>query len=198
MSCFVVIGWSRAASAQTSPDPSKVSITSISYGGTGCPQGTVASSLSTDRKSLTLIFDSYIASSGPGVASTESRKNCQLNINLKIPNTFNYAVSTVDFKGYVQLPAQKTATHRFTTYFQGGTKQAFASVLLAGPASKDYLSRATIATNAMTWMPCGSVVPMTINPQVQLAGTSTHAAQITKDSIDGKVKMILGLQYRPC
>lgn len=32
----------------TGPDPTKVTIQSISYGGTGCPQGTVGSFISTD------------------------------------------------------------------------------------------------------------------------------------------------------
>lgn len=38
-----------ATSAPAGPDPSKVTITSIAYGGTGCPQGSVGSFISSDR-----------------------------------------------------------------------------------------------------------------------------------------------------
>src|SRR5947208_7771357 len=72
------------------PDPSKVWISGITTGGTGCPDGTVSQVFSDDRSTFTLIFDTYIASLGPGVPITESRKNCQLNINLHYPGGFQY------------------------------------------------------------------------------------------------------------
>jgi hypothetical protein len=37
------------SAAAAVPDPSKVTIESISYGGTGCPQGSVGSFISADR-----------------------------------------------------------------------------------------------------------------------------------------------------
>lgn len=39
----------------TGPDPTKVTITSISYGGTGCPQGTVGSFISADRTTFVIL-----------------------------------------------------------------------------------------------------------------------------------------------
>ncbi|KAF3931039.1 hypothetical protein ABW20_dc0103947 [Dactylellina cionopaga] len=41
--------------------------------------------ISADRKTFTLIFDNYVAALGPGVSITESRKNCQLNIDIHYP-----------------------------------------------------------------------------------------------------------------
>src|SRR5262245_50167374 len=90
------------------PNPAEVYLQSISYGGTGCPQGSVANTFSADRKAFTLIFDKFVASSGPGVPITETRKNCQLNINIHVPQGFTYAVHTFDYRGYVQLPAGVT------------------------------------------------------------------------------------------
>jgi len=39
-----------SAVSATSPDPSQVSITGITYGGTGCPQGSLGSYISADRQ----------------------------------------------------------------------------------------------------------------------------------------------------
>jgi len=68
---------------------------------------------------FTLIFDQYVASIGPGVAITENRKNCQLNIDLQYPQGFQYSVFTTDYRGYVGIDAGVTATQEATYYFSG-------------------------------------------------------------------------------
>jgi hypothetical protein len=40
------------AAATVYPDPTQVSINSISYGGTGCPQGSIGSFISADRETF--------------------------------------------------------------------------------------------------------------------------------------------------
>jgi len=72
------------------PDPSKVWISDFTYSGTGCPDGTVSLVFSDDRSTLTLIFDTYIATLGPGVSISESRKYCQLYIDIRYPGGFQY------------------------------------------------------------------------------------------------------------
>jgi len=182
---------------EAQPNPNEVYVQSISYGGSGCPQGSVGSSFSNDRKSYTLIFDSFVASSGPGVAVTESRKNCQLNVNMRLPNGFSYSIATFDYRGYVQLPAGATAEQKSIYYFQGESSQGSAGTRFVGPIGKDYLSRDTLGLAAMVWMPCGRVVPLNVNAQVRL-NAGSRQAQITTDSIDGKVQHVLGLQFRRC
>src|SRR4051812_38006942 len=72
----------------------------VTYGGTGCPQGSVGSVISQDRTTMTLIFDQYVASIGPGIPVTENRKNCQLNIDLIYPGGFQYSIFSADYRGY--------------------------------------------------------------------------------------------------
>jgi hypothetical protein len=180
------------------PDPTRVYVQSNTYGGTGCPQGSVGQSFANDRLSFTMIFDSFVASSGPGVPVTESRKNCQLNINLRIPNGFSYSVATFDYRGYMNLPAGVAAEQKVTYYFQGEVKQASAGLRFTGPVNRDYLSRDTLGLAAMLWMACGRNVPLNVNSQVRLTGLLSRQAQVTSDSFDGKVKHIMGLQFRRC
>jgi hypothetical protein len=68
---------------------------------------------------FTLIFDDYVASIGPGVAITESRKNCQLDIDLQYPSGFQYSVFNADYRGYAALDANVTGTQQSTYYFSG-------------------------------------------------------------------------------
>ena len=124
----------------TAPDPSTVRIRDVScftaqracnpltfeqvtYGGTGCPQGSVASIISEDGTTMTLIFDSYVASLGKGISITESRKNCQLNIDLLYPAGFQYSIFSADYRGYVAIDKGVTGTQKSTYYFSGQTAQ---------------------------------------------------------------------------
>jgi hypothetical protein len=107
----------------TGPTPGTVQIQGVVYGGTGCPQGTVASSISVDHTTMTLLFDSYVASLGPGIPVTESRKNCQLNIQLLYPGGFQFSIFSADYRGYVELDPGVTGVQRSTYYFSGQTQQ---------------------------------------------------------------------------
>lgn len=127
-----------ATSSAVLPNPSQVYINGITYGGTGCPQGSLSSFISADRQTFvnawtftavvadlyvpyrfTLIFDEYVASIGPGVAITENRKNCQLDIDLQYPSGFQYSVFNADYRGYAALDANVTGTQQSTYYFSG-------------------------------------------------------------------------------
>jgi len=181
------------------PDPSQVYVLGIAYGGTGCPQGSVGISLSTDRKTFTLIFDEYVASLGPGIRVTENRKNCQINVNLQYPQGFQYSLLSADFRGYVGIDAGVTATQKATYYFSGITEQASTETRFTGPVSKDYLIHDEIPFTSTVWAPCGQPQALNINSQILLQSSKSGASGLlTTDSIDGKVTFILGLQWAVC
>lgn len=70
--------------------------------------------------SFTLIFDNYVASIGPGVAVTENRKNCQINLNLAYPAGFQYSVFNTIYRGYIGIDSGVSARQEATFYFSGG------------------------------------------------------------------------------
>ena len=72
---------------------------------------------------MTLIFDSYVASMGTGVAITENRKNCQLNLNLQYPPGFQFSIFSADYRGFAELDAGVNGTQQSTYYFSGQTAQ---------------------------------------------------------------------------
>jgi len=183
----------------TGPNPADVYVQSITYGGSGCPQGTVATSFSDDRETFTMIFDEFIASVGPGVPITEGRKNCQINVNLHIPQGWSFSIATADYRGYVELPAGMTATQESIYYFQGEVAQVSANCNFVGPVSKDYLVHDEIPLTSVVWSSCNVVRPVNANTQVRIVGGKPGTSgQITTDSIDGKVTHILGFQWMKC
>ncbi|KAJ3306186.1 hypothetical protein HDV03_000420 [Kappamyces sp. JEL0829] len=186
------------------PDPSQVYVNGLTYGGSGCPAGSVASSFANDRKTFTLIFDSFIASSGTGIPVTENRKNCQINVDMHYPQGWSYAIVSVDYRGYVAIPAGVTATQKANYYFSGQTQQVSTEATFFDAKkdiAKDYLNHNSIDVASIVWSPCGASANGNVNAQVRLTGTPqalAKGAQITVDSIDGKVEQIYSFQWKQC
>jgi hypothetical protein len=177
-------------SAQSGPNPNQPYIQSISYGGTGCPNGSVGSSMASDRLSFTLIFDRFIASTGSGIPVTEARKNCQLNLNVRVPQGSGRFCAQYSYRGYVQIPTSLDATQKATYYEAGSPLPPTVGNVstFAGPVSRDYVT--TDATTLSWDFPDGTgVLPLNINSEVRLSGSPSLSGQITEDSIDGKIEM---------
>ena len=178
--------------------PPNVYIAGVSYGGSGCPQGTVGSLFSPDHTSLTLIFDQYVASAGPGVPITESRKACQIAADIRVPQGWSYSIASVDYRGYVDLPAGANAEQSATYYFQSSSAQAVSRTNFYGPLRKDYLNSDSIPVQTTVWSACNAVVPVNVKTSIRLTVPRGQTGAITTDSIDAKVKQIYGLQWRRC
>jgi hypothetical protein len=179
------------------PDPTQVYLQSITYGGSGCPQGSITQSLGADRSTFTLSFDQFAASKGPGIPASQASRSCQLNLNLKIPQGWQYTIATIDYRGFVSLPKRMKATQQATYYFQGDGELATADSSFSGPASTDYLIRDTLPFSTVVWSSCDKARPINITTQLDLKG-GTDLGQITTASVDGKVNFVLGLRCKPC
>lgn len=166
---FASLSVAGAAMAQSTP--SSVYIRSINYAGTGCPAGTVAMNISPDRQALEIFFASFIAEGGRGVPLSQSRKNCQINLDLAYPSGWQYTVASLDLRGYVQLARGATAVESDTFYFQGqSAATARLSTTFRGPISQNYQVRDTLGISSQVWSPCGANRALNINLQAYVSG----------------------------
>lgn len=169
--------------------PKSLKIQSISYAGTGTPQGTVAQSFSSDRMSFTLIFDQFVASSGPGAPASEASKNSAFTLELQGDPGGGHANLAVTVRGFVQLPDGVTGT--VTTRLRQGPSGKIvpgseSTETFNGPLAKDYLVRRDFDLNPSAWSSAvsdGAVVEVVI----ALSGPDLLSAQLTVDSLDGKL-----------
>jgi len=185
--------------ANVTPDPTQVYINAITYGGTGCPQGTVGSYISADRQTFTLIFDEYVASIGPGVAVAQNRKNCQLNLDLRYPGGFQYSIFNTVYRGYVGLDAGVNGLQSTNFYFSGQVAQSTTSTSFKGPIDGNYEAVDSVNLVSTIWSPCGAQSALNLNSQVRLTSSNSAASGlITDDSIDGKITFVVGVQWQKC
>ncbi|KAF2247553.1 hypothetical protein BU26DRAFT_349510 [Trematosphaeria pertusa] len=181
------------------PPAGQVQIRGVTYGGTGCPQGSMSSQVSSDRTTMTLIFDEYIASIGPGIAVTEQRKNCQINVDLQYPGGFQYSVLSADYRGYAAVQKGVTGTLKSTYYFSGQTQQSSTEYNFVGPVNGDYLKHDEADSTSIVWSPCGANGMLNINSQVRLTSSNTSATgMLTTDSTDLKFTQVVYVQWQKC
>lgn len=187
-----------ANALDTSPNPNEVHIQSIAYAGSGCPAGTVSESVAPDAKAFTLLFDSYVAEGGPGILLKESRKNCQIAVDLRFPQGWSYTIFDVDYRGYVRIDRGASGLQKSSYYFQGQSLGASLQSTFVGPVDKDYHFRDTLGLDALVWSPCGMSRALNINTQVRVTTRASQRALMTIDSIDGQLTHVYGIKWRRC
>jgi hypothetical protein len=189
------------ATAAHADAPAYVRIRSISYAGTGCKAGSVSQNVSPDLQAFTLLFDNFVAQTGPGVPLSEARKNCQIAIDLDFPSGWSYSLATLDYRGFVTLDAGVSAAQTSSYYFQGQGATARLSTPMFGPHTGDWQIRDTLGVSALVYSPCGLQRALNINTSILLSSRDRNAqGLITTDSIDGQFKTLYryGLTWQRC
>lgn len=190
-----------ATSAFAAPNPREVTIRNIVHNGSGCPLGSVGSDISPDAKAFTLSFGEYYVEQGPGIPRSESRKNCQVTLNLRVPQGWTYSIFKVDYRGFASLDRGTYGEQKSTYYFQGQsgrTNQVTLSSLIRGGYDNDYQINDDIAITNSVWSPCGANRALNINTSIRVGGSSRKSAYMTVDSIDGEMKHIYNIRWRRC
>lgn len=185
-------------------DPSMIHLEEISYAGSGCKAGTVAITGNDPWTIVTLSFDSYIASIGPGIPFVERYKNCNINFKLHHPAGYSYTIYKTDYTGHVILESGVSATQESKYWFAGSPQPPppYPSSHWAGPLDTGYHFTDTIQQGNAIWSPCGAPTTLNVNTQISLNNDANRTASglITTEVIDHKAtsQTIYSIQWRSC
>ncbi|HEX9999660.1 MAG TPA: DUF4360 domain-containing protein [Actinoplanes sp.] len=199
MSSLAVAQPASAINIVDNPPADKIVIDLVAMAGSGCKPGTASVAVSPDNTAFTAIYSEYLAQAGPGVAVTENRKNCQLNVLVHVPQGFTFAITKVDYRGYGLLQAGATASQRANYYFQGMTESTYVNHPFTAPLDDNWFASDEVPVAAVVWHPCGELRNLNINTEVRVAkGTSTDLSYVTMDSTDGSISTEYHLSWRQC
>jgi hypothetical protein len=195
----LVLAFAVSASAD-SPNPNDIRITNLVYAGSGCPPGSADVRIAPDGTAFRLLFDSdFIAETGPGISLTESRKNCQVNVTIHIPQGFTFAIASVDYRGSADIPSGASGLEKATYFFQGQAGQVSSTHTLNGPFHGDWHFRDQADVATLVFAPCGADVAVNINAQVRLTpGTSTDDSFMRMDSERGRLDNLFHFSWKRC
>ncbi|MDC3953184.1 DUF4360 domain-containing protein [Polyangium jinanense] len=197
-----VLGISQQANAEPYElvePPEGVEIRGLVYNGTGCPQSSVAGTLSEDRKALELIFGAFTAEASPLGLPSEARKFCQLTVDMAFPQGYSYSLVSADYRGFAELGAAVVGTQTSSYYFTGGFGRTFRTKLV-GPFSENYFRRDDLTLEAVVWSPCGASRPLNISTQAAVSTLANRSGSglMTVDSVSLVVRQTYGIAWRKC
>ncbi|MBF0313047.1 MAG: DUF4360 domain-containing protein [Oligoflexia bacterium] len=182
----------------TTAQADTISLDTPGYGGTGCPAGSASVTLSPDNKSLSVLFDSYVANAGGMTGKTIDRKTCNLSVPVHVPQGIQISIFKVDYRGYVNVPFGGEG--RFNVeYFFAGTRGPSVQKTFPGGYDRDYFLTNDIITSSVVWSPCGEDVNLRINSGMLVKTNRSFAdAMASVDSIDIHAGIVYHVQWRSC
>ena len=191
-----------APAAEPQFSPGDVTIEKVSYAGSGCRAGTASVTISLDKTTVTILFDEYEATIGPGAKFSDQVKNCNINFLVEYPPGFQYTLYKNDYTGYALLEPGVTAKQTSSYWFAGfvGNKPTFQSTW-KGPYNSDYTFTDTLAS--LVYSPCGTETTLNLNTQLVLTSPNPKAqGLINTQSIDTKTinpfKHVYGVRWQKC
>jgi hypothetical protein len=159
-----LIALSGLAPAEQAPAPV---LEVVTVNGSGCPAGDA--DVSTDGRTFTIGYHTFLARAGNGSSPLDLRKNCQVNLRVTVPEGFTYGLARTSYEGYAHLQDGATGLSRISTYLQGTSPTATVSRTFTGPFSGDWQLDHRPGTADIQWVPCGERRNININAEARVA-----------------------------
>lgn len=170
-----------------------------SYSGTGCPNGSATAVLSPDGRTLSVLFDSYVAEAGNHIGTTRDAKGCQINIPFSVPMGYAVQVVKLDYRGFTALPAGSRSTFGAGFRFleiNGRTtaaRRVLRANVMVGPRSENFTLTSMIPKSEFS--PCGQnfilAAESHLNVQSNRAGEQALSTVDSLDAVQTPVKYSL-------
>jgi hypothetical protein len=177
---------------------------SPSYGGSGCPQGSVSAILSPDGKTLSVLFDSYVAEAGNSIPMARDAKGCQINIPFIVPSGYAVQVVKMDYRGFTSLPSGSRSTfgagYRFLEVNGRATNapRTLRASVMQGPRTGEFTLSSVM--HGRPFSPCGRnfilAAESTLNVQSNRVGEQTVSTVDSADAVQTPV--VYSLRWKRC
>jgi hypothetical protein len=195
------VGAGAAHSVPAKVPPGRITVSVVTVLGTGCPMHTAAVAAAADNTAFTVTYSAFTAMAGPGAQPTDSRKNCQIAVEVNYPQGFTFAIAQVDYRGFADLAASDVGTEQANYYFQGDSETAHVSHRFNGPRRAGWQATDATTLASLVWAPCGERRDVNINAELRVdKGTASPRKQssMTMDSTDGSIKNLYHLAWKTC
>ncbi|MFE9934622.1 DUF4360 domain-containing protein [Streptomyces sp. NPDC005533] len=189
------------AVASTAAPPGQVSIEVVNVNGSGCPAGTTAVAVAPDNTAFTVTYSQYTAQSGRDSSPIDFRKNCQIALNVHVPQGYTYAIARADYRGFAHLERSATALQRANYYFAGMSENAAVNHRFNGPMNDNWQNSDNAAAETLVYAPCEVNRLLNINTELRVKSSSADASVtsfISMDSTDGSINTLYHFAWKRC
>lgn len=169
------------------------------HGGTGCPQGSVSTTLSSDGATLAILFDQYLVESGNTVGKTVDYKSCNIRIPVDIPHGWTLSVIRADYRGYNFLANRNSSAVMSLQYsFGAGNSGRRYNRTFYGPLNDSYLISDQLPVESFVTSRCGERTIFNINTSIRNVSRDGRQALTTLDSADLSSGIVYQLSWKRC
>ena len=193
-------------SSISSSQPTKLS-TSITYAGSGCPDKSIKQTLKNneDGNIASLTFSNYEASIGPNTPAHEYRKFCEIEIDIDIPQGYQFSYTPVDYSGVMKLDngvqGYQSAKYKFNIFgreYNSEVKSEF-----SGPSNAHFVMKDAIPEDDYTeWSECSrtsSKGTASVRNEIFIQGQESNLkGVISIDDMGQGSQHFYGLAWRKC
>ncbi len=200
LASLAATGAPASAAPATSP-PDKMTIGVIAANGSGCPRGTANVTVSPDNTAFTVTYSQFTAQRGAETQPTDFRKNCQLALNVHVPQGNTYAVAGADYRGYAYLERGASASQSANYYFQGEPQSTRIKHAFTGPTDSDWQRTDNVGIASLSFLPCGEQRYLNINTELRVnrGSSNPHTTNfVTMDSTDGSIDTVYRVAWKRC
>jgi len=175
------------AEVQAIGRPFTIDTREMTFGGSGCPQGTVQVIASPDGQTISVLFDSFYAATEDG--DTRDRKSCNLALPIHVPSGVSLGIFQVDYRGYAYVPnISRASTSIRSEYFWAGIRGPVRQTTFPAGYDDDFAFTDRLAAGSIVWSPCGEDLNFRINTSIDARKgdryTNGQEAEITVDTTD--------------
>lgn len=191
---------SAPAHAATIPTE-RVTIDVVTVNGSGCRQGTAEVIVSPDNTSFWVIYSDYLAQAGKGAGATEFRKNCQLTLQVNVPQGFSYGIAEATYGGYGYVRPGAVGHQSVNYYFQGQSATTTWKHTFNGPFDDNWSITHRTEFSEIVWAPCGEKKNLNVNSALRVdKGTSDANTNsfMTMDYQRGEVRTLHHFSWKRC
>jgi len=183
--------------ATDAPPAGKVTVDVLTVNGSGCPAGTATTRVVADNTGFHIAYSDFIARDGGTSTPTGFRRNCQVSLQILIPQGFTLAIARADYRGRAYLVSDASALQRTNYYFQGEAANNLADHTFDGPFNSAWHTTDITAAAALVYAPCGETVILNVNTELRV-DSPRLASWISMRSSDGDVDTLIQFSWKQC
>jgi hypothetical protein len=180
----------------------KITIDVVSANGSGCPADTAVVDVSPDGTAFTVTYSQYTAQVGVGAEPTDFRKNCQLGLNVHIPQGYTFAITEADYRGFSDLAPGAIGYETANYYFQGNQQTTRIQHKLTASGERYWQTKDTVGIAARVYRKCGELRNLNINTELRVSAGKSNPKKttsfVTMDSTDGNINTVYHLAWKKC
>ena len=191
---------STPAHAETVPSD-RVTIDVVTVNGSGCKQGTAEVIVAPDNTSFWVIYSDYLAQAGKGAGATDFRKNCQLTLQVNVPQGFSYGIAEATYAGYGYLKPGASGYQTVNYYFQGQSATTTWEHSFNGPFDDNWSITHRTEFSEIVYAPCGEKKNLNVNSSLRVDKGSSDAnanSFLTMDYQRGEVRTLHHFSWKRC